>query len=104
MNEQLCSYGRHLAQKGYSPLTARDYALKARQFETWRGERPLCEETLRAYRAHLRQHAARSTVRGRLAALSLWLMFLHQAGLVEELPAVPSPLDAHESRQGRRPA
>ena len=58
---------------------------------------------LRAYREHLRAtNTARSSVRGALAALSLWVQFCYRSGLLESLPAVPPPLDAGESRQGRR--
>lgn len=104
MTEHLPTFRRHLAQRGYSTLSARDYTQKARQFHAWLDGRPVTEALLRQYRAELRQRtAAPASVRGSLAALSLWFHFLELNRLASGLPPVPPPLDPGESRQGRRP-
>ncbi len=99
--EHLTHYRRHLCDR-YSPLTARDYALRVRQFLAWLEGKPLTADTLLLYREHLRREHSRAAVRGALAALSTWFIFLETHRLATGLPAVPPPLDPHESRQGRR--
>ncbi len=79
--QQLDSYRNHLAEQEKATSTQKSYLRDLSAFTAWLADRELTKDTVLAYKTHLRERYATSSVNSALCSLNSFFSFVERADL-----------------------